>query len=50
MFLLIWCLWCLCEAEIGAIHAEQLRVEEGAVVEIDSIHAAFTHVAENIIG
>jgi len=26
MLLLIWCLWCLCEAEIGAIHAEQLKV------------------------
>jgi hypothetical protein len=26
------------------------RLEEGSVVEIDSIHAVFTHVAENMIG
>ena len=25
MLLLIWRLWCLREAEIGAIHAEQLK-------------------------
>jgi len=51
MLLLIWCLWCLCEAEIGAIHAEQLKeLKKDRFVEIDSIHAVFTHVAENMIG
>jgi len=37
-----WCLWCLFEAEIGAIHAEQLKtVAECETVEIANIDAVF---------
>ena len=51
MLLLIWCLWRLCEAENWCYSCATVeRVEEGSVVEIDSIHAVFTHVAENMIG